>query len=47
MDTLREIADSFNLELLMPIVQVPTQYSDNSQDSNSVLDLMFFHTNIE
>ena len=42
---LREIADSFNLELLSPVIQVLTQYADNSQYSNSVLDLMFFQAN--
>jgi len=46
-DTLREIADFFNLELLMPIIQVSTWYTDNSQDSNSVLDPMFLCANAE
>ena len=46
-DTLREIADSFNLELSMPVNQVSTQYADNSQESNLVLDLMFLHANVE
>ena len=40
-DTLHEVADSFSLELLTSINPVLTQYVDNSQDSNSVLDLMF------
>jgi len=31
-DTLREIANNFNLELSTPINQVSTQYADNSQD---------------
>jgi len=35
------IADSFNLELSIPTNQVPTRYSDNCQDANLVLDLMF------
>ena len=46
-DTLREIADFFNLELLMPIIQVSTWYTDNSQDSNSVLDPTFLCANAE
>ena len=46
-DTLREIADSFDLKLSMPIDQVPTQYIVNSQDTNLVLDLMFLHANGE
>jgi len=46
-DTLRKIADSFNLELSILVNQVPTWYVDNSQDSNLVLDLMFFYTNME
>jgi len=37
MNTLREIANSFSLELSTPIDQVPTHYADNSQDMNSVL----------
>ena len=40
-DILQEVADSLNLELSMPVKLVSTWYTDNSQDSNSVLDLMF------
>ena len=47
MDTLREIADIFDLELSMPVNQVPIQYAGNSQNSNSVLDLMFLCANVE
>ena len=46
-DTLREIADSFTLELLISADQVSIYYTNNSQDSNSVLDLEFLHVNME
>ena len=46
-DTIREIANNFNLELSMFIDQVPTWSVDNPQDSNSVLDLMFLYVNTE
>ena len=46
-DILREIADSLNLELSSSIDQISTQYMDNPQDSNLVLDLIFLHTNTE
>jgi len=42
-----EIADSFNIKLLTPVNQVPMQYTNNLQDSNSVLDLMFFCPTLE
>jgi len=40
-DILFNIADSFHLELSKPTENFPTRYSDNDQDSNSVLDLVF------
>ena len=46
-DTIREIADSFNLELSTLVNQVPTYYADNFQDMNSVLDLIFLCANIK
>jgi len=33
--------------LSTPVNQVPMQYTDNSQDSNSVLDFMFLHSTSE
>jgi len=40
-DILFEIADSFQLELSKPTELFPTRYSNNDQDSNSILDLVF------
>ena len=36
-----DITDSFHLELFRPTKQIPTRYSDNQQDSNLVIDLIF------
>ena len=46
-NTLREIANSFNLGLSIPINQVSTKYTDNPNKSNSVIDLMFLWINSE
>ena len=42
-DNLFIIANSFNLGLSIPTNQVLTRYSDNCQEVNLVLDLMFLH----
>ena len=38
--------DSFNLELLNPTNQVPTRYSNNEHDSNSIIDLIFLYNGL-
>jgi len=40
-DSSLETVDSFNLCLSSPIQQVSTQYSDNNNNANSVIDLFF------
>jgi len=40
-DTLFDIADSFLLEISKPTENLPTRFSDNDWDSNSILDLVF------
>jgi len=44
---LREIADNLNLDLSTSINPVSTQYVDNSQNSNLVIDLMFLYAKSE
>ena len=45
-DNLLIIADSFNLNLSILTNQVLTRYSDNANNSNSVIDLMFLWCNL-
>jgi len=40
-----EIADSFNLNLFSPVQQVSTWYSNNTNNSNSVINLFFLCSN--
>ena len=40
-DSLFDISDSFSLNISNPIENVPTRYSDNDHNANSVLDLVF------
>ena len=40
-DILLEVADFSYLRFSISINQVPTQYTDNSNNPNSVIDLMF------
>jgi len=46
-DILRDVADSFGLELLTLIDPVSIQYMDNSQELNSDLDLIFLRIKLE
>ena len=41
-----KVADSFDFKLSFPIIQVLTQYTDNSNNSNSVINLIFLQANL-
>jgi len=42
-ELLFDIADSFSLNISNPIENVPTRFSDNNNNADSVLDLVFLH----
>ena len=42
---LMNIANSFDFRLFISNIQVPTQYADNPNDSNLVINLMFLWDN--
>ena len=44
-DTLLNIADSFDLKLSCSIQQISTQYSNNTNNTNLVIDLFFLQLN--
>ena len=46
-DTLIELAGSFGLGLSIPVNQIPNQYADNPNNSNSVIDLIFLRADSE
>jgi len=46
-NTLRDIADSFNICLFKSTNQVPTRYVNNPNNLNLVIDLIFLHPNSE
>ena len=43
-DNLIIIANSFNLDLLIPTNPTSTRYSDTEEEANSVIDLIFLHS---
>ena len=42
-NSLFDIVDSFSLNISKPIENVPTRFSDNANNANSVLDLVFLY----
>lgn len=45
-DILLEVTDSFDLKLSLPVNQIPTQYTYNPNDTNSVINLMFLQADL-
>ena len=45
-DSLFDIANSFDLELLVSTLQVPNHYADDPNDTNSVISLIFLSPNL-
>ena len=43
--SLRNLADSYSLMCLLPVLPVPTHYSDISGHANSAIDLIFLGIN--
>ena len=43
--SLRDLADSYSLVRSLPVLSVPTHYSDISDYANSVIDLIFLDIN--
>ena len=43
--SLRDLADSYSLVCSLPVLSVPTHYSDISGHANSVIDLIFLGIN--
>jgi len=42
-DSLLDITDSFSLDISKSLENVPTRFSDNNHNANSVLDLVFLY----
>ena len=46
-DILLEVANSFDLKLLLPVNQVSTWYIDNPNNANSVINLIFSQVDLD
>ena len=45
-NSLFDIVNLFDLKLSVPILQISTCYTNNSNDVNSVINLIFLHLNL-